>query len=285
MVQKYRKDYSAQDELDDKEIEAYDRSVRGEQDPNVEGGDPTDIDPDTQPEPDTKEEVSWKKRYGDQRRHAQKEKERLENENRELRQAKEAAEKGDIKFPATEQELQDWLERYPKLAKIFDTIVQKRLVEGKQMFSPGEDRIKELEAKIEAKETDELKRKAWADILKVHPDFEQLVDTEKFQDWISSSAKWVQDALWVNETDANVAIDAIDLYKSRHKEPTRRDTSARAAGDVTRSSSPTPTGSGKLTFTESQVAKLSPAEYERKEDEIMEAIRDGRFKYDLSAAG
>lgn len=283
MAKRYRKDYSAQDELDDKEIEEFERAQRGEG--PAKDGKPEDIDPDTQPDPDNKEEASWKKRYGDQRRHAQKEKERLENEIKELRAAKESAEKGQIKYPATEQELQDWLERYPKLAKIFDTIVQKRLVEGKEMFSP-DDRIKELQERLEARDTEEKKKKAWEKIVKKHPDFPELVETEEFQDWISKSASWVQDALWVNETDADVAIDAIDLYRARN--PIKKDRSKEreqaASGVGQRNAPEAPSGSGKPTFTESQVERMSIKEYELREEEIEDARRNGRFKYDLTAA-
>jgi hypothetical protein len=35
-------------------------------------------------------------------------------------------------------------------------------------------------------------------------------------------------------------------------------------------------------FTESQVQKMSPQEYEAKSDAIMEAIRSGKFVYDVS---
>ena len=38
------------------------------------------------------------------------------------------------------------------------------------------------------------------------------------------------------------------------------------------------------TITESSVSKMSPQEYEKRSDEIMEAIRTGRFIYDVSGS-
>jgi len=35
---------------------------------------------------------------------------------------------------------------------------------------------------------------------------------------------------------------------------------------------------------ESQVQKMSPQEYEKRSDEIMEAIRSGKFIYDMSGS-
>jgi anti-sigma28 factor (negative regulator of flagellin synthesis) len=52
---------------------------------------------------------------------------------------------------------------------------------------------------------------------------------------------------------------------------TTRRTTARVDADNTSGS-----------FTESQVQKMSPQEYEAKSDAIMEAIRSGKFVYDVS---
>ena len=38
------------------------------------------------------------------------------------------------------------------------------------------------------------------------------------------------------------------------------------------------------TFTESQVAKMTTQQYEKASDQIMEAIRTGKFIYDMSGS-
>jgi hypothetical protein len=39
-----------------------------------------------------------------------------------------------------------------------------------------------------------------------------------------------------------------------------------------------------MAIKESEVQKMSPQEYEKRSDEIMEAIRSGNFIYDLSGS-
>jgi hypothetical protein len=48
-------------------------------------------------------------------------------------------------------------------------------------------------------------------------------------------------------------------------------------------SKPAASESGKM-LKESQVAKMSPQEYEKRSDEIMDAIRTGKFIYDISGS-
>ena len=51
------------------------------------------------------------------------------------------------------------------------------------------------------------------ELLILHPDFVEIRQDNAFHDWVSTQAKWVQDALYENEDDANLAARAIDLYK------------------------------------------------------------------------
>jgi len=58
----------------------------------------------------------------------------------------------------------------------------------------------------------------------------------------------------------------------------------RNASAVSRSSGGgVPSGGSDILYLESDVARMTDTEYERHEPKIMEAIRDGKFKYDLSA--
>jgi hypothetical protein len=87
--------------------------------------------------------------------------------------------------------------------------------------------------------------------------------------------------------DARSASRAIDLYKSdkniRTKKPSNSKDAARSVN--TRSSRSQPdTNSNGDTYRESDVAKMSPQQYEKASDAIMEAIRTGKFIYDMSGS-
>ena len=68
------------------------------------------------------EEKIFKKRYGDLRRHTQHLLQQKDQEIANVKQQLETAAKGQIRFPKTDEEIEEWSKKYP----IVDTIVAKR---------------------------------------------------------------------------------------------------------------------------------------------------------------
>jgi DNA repair exonuclease SbcCD ATPase subunit len=235
------------------------------------------------PDPNlSKEEQSFKKRYGDLRRHSQKQQAELQKQIDELRTQLEASTKNQIKLPKTEQELEQWSREYPDVAKIVETIAIKKAKEQAQTL---EERFKELDTmQYNAK-----KEKAEAELMRLHPDFDAIRDSDEFHDWVDNQPKWVQQALYENDTDAVAASRAIDLYKADMGINTKRKNSAdynrEAAKSVntSRSIRPDKTESGGM-IKESDVEKMSAREYEARQEEIVAAIKAGKFIYDLSGS-
>ena len=223
----------------------------------------------------TAEEKSFKKRYGDLRRHMQeKEKEwneRLEAlENNKKRQS--------IVPPKSNEDIEAWAKQYPDVAGIVETIAAKK---AKEMFSKAEARLQELdEAHNEA-----LRMKAENQIRKAHDDFDELRQSDSFHDWADAQPKWVKDALYENMDDPASVIRVIDLYKvdnGMSSVAKKNDRKAAASSVIkgSRTSVDARGTSGQL--KESDVAKMSSKEFEARQDEITEAMRTGKFIYDLS---
>ena len=232
------------------------------------------------PEPEGAEEKTFKKRYGDLRRHSQKKENELQEQINELRSQLEASTKKEIKYPKSEDELASWMEQYPDVAQIVETIAMKK---AKEQASEYETKFKAIdEMKMEAQ-----REKAEAELMRLHPDFEQIRDTDDFHNWVEDQPKWVQNALYDNDSDAVSAARAIDLYKadmgiSKKRSSSNKD-AAKAVG--TRSGRSTPEGDETKSYIkESDVAKMSAVQYEKAADEIAEAIRTGKFIYDLSGS-
>lgn len=226
--------------------------------------------------PQGEEDSSFKKRYGDLRRHMQQSMQQKDREMHELKEQLEQATRKQLKFPKTEDEVNEWVKKYPDVAAIIDTIAQKRAMEALQVGEQKMTKLKDLEKRLE-------REKAEQELLKMHPDFLEIRSDKAFHNWVSEQPTWVQDALYKNETDARAAGRAIDLYKAdtgagKRKRSASND-AAKAVGRTTSSSAPT---GGKVRFTESQIGKMSPREYEANEAAIMEAMRTGNFEYDLS---
>jgi hypothetical protein len=236
---------------------------------------------DTSPEPESAEEKTFKKRYGDLRRHSQKKEGELQQQIDELRNQLEASTKKEIKYPKSEDELASWMEQYPDVAKIVETIAMKKAHEQASEFESKFKAIDDM--KLEAQ-----REKAEAELMRLHPDFEDIRDTDEFHEWVEEQPKWVQDALYDNDTDAVSASRAIDLYKADKGITGKKKSSADkdAAKSIgTRSERSAPEGDeSKSYIKESEVARMSAQQYEKMSDQIAEAIRTGKFIYDLSGS-
>ena len=233
-------------------------------------------------EPESAEERTFKKRYGDLRRHSQKQQTDLQKQIDDLKSQLEMSTKKQIKLPKTEEELSEWAREYPDVAKIVETIAIKK---AKEQSSELEERMK----KIDVMQYEAHKQKAEAELMRLHPDFDQMRDTDDFHNWVEDQPKWVQQALYENETDALSAARAIDLYKSDmgmvKKQRSNKEQEKDAAKGIrtSRGSGPDATG-GSGSIRESEVERMSAKEYEARQEEIANAIRTGKFIYDLSGA-
>ena len=230
--------------------------------------------------PTTAEERSFKKRYGDLRRHQQEQKSDFEEQIKSLKSELKSTSTGDMELPSTEEEIAAWAGKYPQVANIMQTMALKAAKDQNETLS---NRMKEIDdLQISAN-----KGKAEAQLLQIHPDFEQIREEDAFHDWVEEQPKWVQDSLYHNESDATSAARAIDLYKLdagiNKKVKAKKGDSRSAAQDVGSRGSSSPTeGSGEQQYVESDVAKMSINEYEKHQDEIAQAMRTGNFVYDLS---
>ena len=225
---------------------------------------------------DNSEEATFKKRYGDLRRHMQTSMQQKDAQLQKMQEQLAQATRQQIKFPKTEEEVAAWSQKYPDVAKIIDTIAQKRVQEALAIGEKELNKVKQLEVKLN-------REKAEKELRDAHPDFDKIRADRDFHDWVMEQPQYVQDALYKNNTDARAASRAIDLYKAdrgikRRKKATPQD----AASAVGRTSSAQAPVSGRKRFTESQVQKMSAREYEANEAAILESMRNNTFEYDLS---
>ena len=224
----------------------------------------------------TDEEKSFKTRYGDVRRHlAAKEKEynaKIKELEDQLGQTKK------LVPPKSDEDLQAWVDKYPDVAGMVETIADKR---AKQMFERANIQLEELnKAKEEA-----TRSQAENAIREAHSDFDDLRDSDEFHNWVEEQPKWVQNALYENTDDAPSVVRVLDLYKvdngltrSDRKNKTKAaaslvDKGSKARVDIDESSSK---------IKESDVQKMSDRDYEKNAEIIHEAIKSGKFVYDIS---
>ena len=232
-------------------------------------------------EPTSAEEKTFKKRYSDLRRHQQKQAEEFKTELAALKSQLESATKKEMKLPKSDEDIETWATEYPDVAAIVETIAMKK---AREQSTALEERLKA----IDELQNSATKEKAEAALMQMHPDFDDIRDSDDFHEWAEEQPKWVQDALYENDNDARSAARAIDLYKSDRgigKETKSKSNKSAAEAVSTKNKRSKPQSDEASTYLkESDVDKMSTQEYEKHADEIMDAIRSGKFIYDLSGS-
>lgn len=238
-------------------------------------------------EPDNEEEKTFKKRYGDLRRYSQQKdkeyKEKIQELEAKLEKINQQIGDPEEEIPTTLKELQAWRSKNPEASRILETLIKE---EANKLFESSKVKIDSFEQAQKKAE----KEKGLEYIRSKHSDFDDLQAADEFHDWVEEQPKWVQDALYVNGDDPKSVVRVLDLYKADMglvevtKKKEERESKKAAASDVRAKSGRTNIDAndagGKI--KESWVNKLTAAEYEKNEDKIMEAIREGNFVYDMS---
>ena len=225
--------------------------------------------------PDTGEERTYKKRYDDLRKMQQRQAEELKAIKSQLENAKE---QGVVRPPKSDEDIQAWADKYPDVAAIVETIAEKK---AQEKFSVAEDRLRQIDEMSE-----EANRSKSMDVIRdSHSDFDDLKESDEFHDWAGEQPKWVQDALYENQDDPRSVVRVIDLYKGDKGLDTKsrkKSTKEAASAVVTKRSTKPSQADTEVTFTESQIGRMSMKDFEKHQDAIMEAQRTGKFVYDLS---
>lgn len=280
----------------EKEIEELESQMRGD---NPEEGredeveevkqvqaEPTqEVTPDTTEEDETPEvenkqlngeEKTFKKRYGDLRRHSQKREEELKKRIEALEQSK-----GPEGAPLDKKSVQNWMDKNRKSAELIKALILQELETQKPEFESRLEELEEMKFEI-------AQKKAEATILDRHPDYYEIRESDDFHNWVETQKKWVGKALYEDEPDGEIAADILDLYKmkTRPTDAPKRDNRKRdAARSVSTKSASDMPKDGKRVWKESEVSRLSNEQYEKMEEEILKAHKEGRFEYDLSKRG
>ena len=223
------------------------------------------------------EEKTFKKRYGDLRRHSQQLQEQHSDEIRKLQEQVESLTRKQVKLPKTDEELEEWTEKYPDVAKIVETIATKKAVEARKDVEEKLKYVDELKTKVQLE-------KAESELEKLHPDFAEIRADQEFHDWVAEQPKWIQSALYENDNDPRAAGKAIDLYKLETKKTSKSRSNKDAAKAVSKTSrSSEPANQDRNVWSESRVKGLSSQDWDKFEEAISESVRNGTFVYDLTA--
>ena len=223
----------------------------------------------------TKEEdgTVYKKRYDDLKRHYDKKLEEWKKEREALEVANKVSDTG-VQVPTTPEEVMEFKQKYPDVYKVVESVASMQ----------AEQRAGDLRGEINSlkkREEDLIVQNAYKELLRVHPDFQEIKTDEKFLQWLDEQPESISDGIYKNNKDAKWASRVLDLYKAdvgMQKEPKRTTKSAAEAVKSTKAKEiTTNANANKKVWKGSEIARLKPWEYEKVEAEIDLARQEGRI--------
>jgi len=224
--------------------------------------------------PEKSKRVNYKKRYDDLKKHYDN---RLsEFKQREGELLAEAASKAPAyKAPKSLEELQKFKEQNPDLYETVESVAhlqsESQLAEVRQQLSA-----------IQQREADLLKREAESELKSNHPDFEDIRGSDDFHGWAKEQPEDIQRWIYANNSSAALASRAIDLYKLekgiiRSSQKQSKYRNERSAADMVSTKTTAVDTQVPKIWTEREIAKMSIDDFDKYQDDIQEALSEGRI--------
>ena len=226
---------------------------------------------------ETQPNHDYKKRYDDLKTHYDRKQNESKQKTEELEAKLRLAEKNQAMAnytpPKTDDELKSFKEKYPDVYDVVETISQKQA--SRQVESLQEE-VKSLRKR----EEDLVVQSAYRELVNAHPDFTELKDSQEFIDWLNTQPASISDGVTKNSKDSKWAIRVVDLYKADNGLSKSKPSSiTSAAQSVTKTKAKSVNVSGdtnKKIWKQSEIQKMSSRTYEKFENEIDIAFKEGR---------
>ena len=227
-----------------------------------------------------KEEThDYKKRYDDLKRHYDEKvgefKTEIETLRKTMTQHAQEMPRG-VTPPKTAEELEEFKERCPDVFEVVQTVSSLQTESQVAQLREELGSIKEREQELE-------KQKAFEELLRLQPDFNDIKTDEKFLTWLEEQPTSISDGIYKNNKDARWAARVVDLYKADVGLTTKKKTKSPSAADAVtktpaRQVNTEATGDKKI-WKASEIGKMKPWEFEKAEAELDAARAEGRIDY------
>jgi len=264
-----------QREQREKEAEA--ATEQKDTDASEETADPTDRKATPIAErPAKAEDRVFKKRYDDLKKHYDS---TINKHKDELKSLRTQLESSTTQFvpPKSKEELEAWRKEYPDVYDMVETIAMNKAT---TQTADLETKYKDMQLQQEQI----AKEKAEVELLKLHPDFNELRSQDDFHNWAEQQDPTIQGWLYENTSNSKLASRAIDLYKmdrgiSKLNKKEEKDVKKEAAKTISKTKKATDSDiPKKKIWTTSEIGNLKPHQFEKFEKEIDLARLEGRIE-------
>lgn len=215
----------------------------------------------------------YKKRYDDLKKHYDNKLNEFKSREEELlTQVKQP----EYRAPKSPEELEKFKVDYPDVYEVVETVAH---MQSESKAKVLEERL----SKLQERENDLIRQDAEKRLMDRHPDFEDIRNSDDFHGWAKEQPKSIQDWIYSNADDADLASRALDLFKkdfgiepTKTKSSSNKPTKQSAADMVSTKTTSVETNSEKV-WSEREIASMSMAEFDKYEQEISEAMQMGRI--------
>ena len=178
--------------------------------------------------------------------------------------------------PKSVEDLEKFKEANPDLYETVESVAHLRSQEQLQGFQQKLSALEEREKMLSRKEAEST-------LQAKHPDFEDIRGDDKFHNWAKEQPEQIQDWIYNNPNNVDLAVKALDLYKLENgisttkKTPKSPKSSGNAADFVSTKTTTVDPKEPKI-WTQREIAAMSMRDFDKFESEIDQAIAEGRVR-------
>ena len=179
------------------------------------------------------------------------------------------------KAPKSAEDLEQFAKEYPDVYEVVETVSHLQ----------AEEKTKVLEERLEAlqnREKELIRKSAEKRLMENHPDFEDIRNSDDFHIWAKEQPQSIQDWIYKNTEDADLASRALDLFKRDigmdvETKKSNSKKSKKSAADMVSTKTTTVEPKQAKVWTEKEIASMSMDEFDKYEEEISQAMIEGRI--------
>ena len=217
----------------------------------------------------------YKKRYDDLKKHYDSKLNEFKSREQELIEEA-TSNRTEYKAPKSPEELEEFKNNYPDVYEVVETVAH---LQSETKAKVLEERL----SKLQERENDLVRQDAEKRLMNRHPDFEDIRNSDDFHEWAKEQHSSIQAWIYDNNDDADLASRALDLFKkdlgidvpkakSSSKKPTRQ-----SAADMVSTKTTSVEPNSEKVWSEREIASMSMAEFDKYEQEISDAMQEGRI--------
>ena len=215
---------------------------------------------------------NYKKRYDDLKTHYDSKLNEFKVREQELIQEA-VSNRPEYKAPKSAEELEEFKNEYPDVYEVVESVAHLQ----------SENQVAELQTRLDAmqeRETEILKREAEKDLREKHPDFDEIRNSDEFQEWANLQPESIKDWIFNNSSDATLASRALDLFKKDiglEQPKSNSKQTKQSAADMISTKTTSVKPNQQRVWSEREITAMSVAEFDKYESEISDAMQEGRI--------